>query len=104
MVLPATSGRLPIASAAAIAAPEEMHGREQYFQSVLKAAERLPKEKSERVILPTMTWAAFVHKATELYDAINATTEHELEGWTELGFHDLQWRIELPDGRRQEFR
>jgi hypothetical protein len=80
-----------------LSAPEEMHGREQYLKSVLKVAESLPKDRAELLRIPMLNWAQFLNKGLELYDAINRNTDHEIEGWQELGYQDLQWRLKLPD-------
>lgn len=75
-------------------APEEMHGREAYLRGLLKYAETAAVEQVQQLRLPVLTWAQFLHRGVELFDAINTNSEHALEGWTELGFHTIDWRLD----------
>jgi hypothetical protein len=81
-----------------LTAPEEMHGREAYLQSLLKAAEKLPQERSELLRLPVLTWTEFQNQAMDLMQALAASREHSLEGWAVLGYEQIVFRIPLPDG------
>ncbi len=76
-----------------LVAPEEMHGREAYFKGLLKEAERLPLDRADKLRIPFLAWAQFMHRAQGIYEAINGNHDHALEGWTDLGFHALEFRL-----------
>lgn len=76
-----------------LTAPEDMNGREQYFAKLLKAAAEMPPERSEKLILPSLVWAQFLHRAMDIVAAINADPDHDLEGWLDCGFQMTEFRL-----------
>jgi hypothetical protein len=90
--------RLPgqTGSNARLNGPAELHGREDYLQRVLKQAARLPQDQAENLLLPVLTFHQFSRLAFEEMNTWLSTTDHELEGWDQLGYAVSEWR---PDER-----
>lgn len=76
-----------------LTAPEEWHGCEHYLQTLLKAVPRLAPEESVKLRLPVLTYAEFAQHALVLTEAIRRSSDHALEGWDDLGFHAIEWRV-----------
>jgi hypothetical protein len=77
--------------------PAEQYGMDLYTGQLLKLYERLDERHRELIRFPVMTAAEFGTVAAAVYDAINARTDHELEGWEKCGFVAPQFRW-TPDG------
>lgn len=73
--------------------PAELHGREKYLRALVDENGMLPVEAK----LPFLTWSQFFNKANDAYKAINTDMEHRLEGWAELGFETIDWRLTAGD-------
>ena len=82
--------------------PEELHGREQYLKRLLNYAAKEP-EQAVDVQLPVLTWTEFNRAALDLYAAINQSPDHDIEGWAELNFEVIEWRLshDMPWQSRQ---
>jgi hypothetical protein len=65
--------------------PEELHGRDQYNNTLIKAMSQLPAHRAEQIITPFMDFPVWKQAVAELYERINWRTEHDLEGWQEAG-------------------
>lgn len=73
--------------------PEELHGRKVHADSVLMAMVTLPPDVVAKLALPfvevnTAKWAV-----NEVMERINRRTEHDLEGWLQLGFTTVDMEI-----------
>lgn len=62
-------------------APEQQHGLQKYNDALLVAISQLPIERIEMLQWPLLTMPQFQAIAREIYERINARTEHRLEGW-----------------------
>jgi hypothetical protein len=78
--------------------PAEQYGQDRYAGQLLKLWERLDERHRAAMILPILTPEEFGTAADAVYQAINARTEHALEGWEKLGFTAPQLRF-TPDER-----
>lgn len=78
--------------------PAEQYGQDQYTAQMLKLWERLGDRHKELIRFPLMTAEEFGDVATTVYQAINARTDHGLEGWEKCGFVAPQLRF-TPDDR-----
>ncbi len=78
--------------------PSEQYGADIYTGQMLKLWERLDDRHRQLIRFPIMTSEEFGGVAATVYDAINARTDHGLEGWDALGFVAPQFRF-TPDER-----
>jgi hypothetical protein len=78
--------------------PAEQYGLDKYTEQLLKLWERLDDRHRAAMIRPVLTPEGFGTAAAAVYTAINARTEHALEGWEKLGFTAPQLRF-TPDER-----
>lgn len=62
-------------------APEQQHGLQKHNDALLAAISQLPAERVAMLQWPLLTVQQFQVIAKEIYDRINARTEHRLEGW-----------------------
>ena len=83
-----------------LAAPEDMGAREKYFGGLIKACERGGQgaDRPANLILPFLTWKEFTGAAAGIFAAINAATDHDIEGWGECGFHEAEFRLPMGEG------
>ena len=78
----------------------ELHGRLNYTTKLLDhvatliESGKLTPEHASRLHPPVLVWGKFAPVAFQLFDAINAATQHQLEGWTELGFETIEYHLE----------
>src|SRR5207253_2918355 len=58
----------------------------------------LPPERAALLRKPFLSWTEFTTFAIELYQRINARTDHSLEGWEKSGHTQNEWRLspEMP--------
>jgi hypothetical protein len=73
--------------------PEELHGRDQYNNTLIKAMSQLPAHRAEQIITPFMDFPVWKQAVAELYERINWRTEHDLEGWQEAGLTTSEYRL-----------
>lgn len=73
--------------------PAEQHGQDRYVEQLLKVWERLDAGHRELLRFPIMTAQQFGTAAAAVYAAINARTDHALQGWAECGFVAPQIRF-----------
>jgi hypothetical protein len=78
--------------------PAEQSGLDLYTVQLMKLWERLDERHRAAMIRPVLTPEEFGTAAGAVYDAINARTDHLLEGWEKLGFTAPQLRF-TPDER-----
>jgi hypothetical protein len=78
--------------------PAEQYGQDQYTGQMLKLWDRLDERHREWIRFPVLTAEQFGEIAARVYDAINARTDHALEGWEQCGFVATQMRF-TPDER-----
>lgn len=74
--------------------PEALHGLLTYTESIMKVAERLPRQAALMLQFPLLDYSTqFVNLLLEVYDTINRRTDHELEGWAECGHQVIEYRL-----------
>lgn len=78
--------------------PAEQHGMDIYVRQLLKLWEELDERHRKTIIFPVPTAEQFGDAAEAVYQAINARTDHALEGWEKCGFVAPQLRF-TPDER-----
>ncbi len=78
--------------------PAEQYGLDLYTGQMLKLYDQLDERHREAIRFPMMTPEEFGDVARTVYQAINARTDHGLEGWEKLGFLAPQFRF-TPDER-----
>lgn len=78
--------------------PAEQYGQDLYIGQLMKLWARLDDRHRASMILPVLTPEEFGTAAEAVYAAINARTEHGMEGWEKLGFTAPQLRF-TPDDR-----
>ncbi len=61
--------------------PEQLHGLLKRNDALLKALAHLDPERAAMLRWPMLTIQQFRAIAAEIYDRINARTDHDLEGW-----------------------
>lgn len=66
--------------------PEELHGRERHHDALVSAIVALPRHIAAQLLLPFLEENLAKRIANEVCERINQRTEHELQGWKELGF------------------
>lgn len=78
--------------------PAEQYGQDHYTGQMLKVWENLDDRHRKLIRFPMLTAEEFGELAAGVYQAINARTEHGLEGWEKAGFVAPQFRF-TPDER-----
>lgn len=78
--------------------PAESHGMDIYVGQLMKLWDRLEDRYRAAIIRPVLTFGEFGEAVAAVYAAINARTDHALEGWSALGFTQPQLRF-TPDER-----
>jgi len=78
--------------------PAEQYGEDLYTGQLLKLWEKLDERHRQIIRYPLLTVEEFGEAARAVYHAINARTDHGLEGWEKLGFIAPQFRF-TPDER-----
>lgn len=78
--------------------PAEQYGQDHYTAQMLKVWENLDERHRKLISWPGLTAEEFGKLADVVYHAINARTEHGLEGWEKAGFVAPQFRF-TPDER-----
>jgi hypothetical protein len=78
--------------------PLEQYGTDHYTGQMLKLWDRLDERHRELIRFPILTAEQFGEVAARVYEAINARTDHALQGWEECGFLAPQLRF-TPDER-----
>jgi hypothetical protein len=78
--------------------PAEQYGQDLYIGQLMKLWDRLDERHRAAMVLPVLTAEEFGTAAAAVYAAINARTDHALEGWEALGFTQPQLRF-TPDAR-----
>ncbi len=73
-------------------APAEQRGQDLYVKQMLAVHDRLDERHQELIRWPLLTAAQFGDAAAAVYAAINARTEHELEGWARCNHVVPQFR------------
>lgn len=78
--------------------PAEQYGEDLYTAQMLKLYDRLDDRHRELIEFPILTAEEYADTERAVFDAINARTDHVLEGWEKLGFVAPQFRF-TPDER-----
>lgn len=65
--------------------PEELHGRDQYNNAILRAVQSLSPERAAKLWFPVLEFHEFAGILSEVYDRVDSRTEHDLEGWGASG-------------------
>jgi hypothetical protein len=91
--------------------PAELAGRLAYTVKTLAAitdlvrAGKLSRERAATAQIPLLTWGEFSPVAFAIFEALNASPDHDLEGWSELGFETIEYHLDgcppLPAARLQ---
>jgi hypothetical protein len=76
-------------------APEELHGIQKREEQLLKALTKLSPYHADLIRRHLMTFTEFGNLVMHIYQAINQTTDHDLEAWAECGFTYPVWRSDL---------
>lgn len=79
-------------------APAEQYGLDLYSAQLLRLHERLPEHLQDLIRYPVLTASQFGQIEMATYAAINARTDHALEGWADCGHVVPQIRF-TPDER-----
>lgn len=78
--------------------PAESYGQDIYTAQMLKLYDRLDERHRELIRFPLLTAEEYADIERAVFHAINARTDHALEGWEKLGFVAPQFRF-TPDER-----
>lgn len=78
--LPAQTGLAPAMQ------PENLETLDAYNKSIFKAIEKMEPERAVKLWFPVISWREFMSLLGEIYDRLNARTDHLLEGWEESGY------------------
>jgi len=82
--------------------PEELHGREQYNNQLIRALQALPPERAQMLQFPFLELTKARHLLLDIFSLINNRIDHDLEGWLNAGFTQEEFR--LPTGDRRDSR
>ncbi len=78
-------------------APEELHGIQKRERQLLIAiADHLPPHHAQLIRHQLLSFQEFADLVAAVYRAINARTNHQLEGWRQMGLTRQLWRA-TPD-------
>ena len=86
--LPGAAGRKPEL------APSEHYGISAYLKKWLPIIQQYPPEVQSQFRLPYLDWHRMIGLLEDLYKRINARTDHNLQGWGELGYNILEYCID----------
>ena len=78
-MLPAQTGLSPAMQ------PENLDGLDKYNAAVLKEVLKLSPERAARLWFPVLEFNEFAGLLLEIYERIDARTDHDLEGWGAAG-------------------
>jgi len=92
---------LPAATGKDRTPPEPLTGLDAYDRQLLAAYEMLPLERRHLLQFPVLAWHEFCELALHFYNAIDARTDHDLEGWLQLGHLAHEYRLALDAPWRQ---
>ncbi len=67
-------------------APENAETLDRYDKAVLAAVLKLPEELAVKLWFPVLSFREFGDIVAQVYDRLNARTDHDLEGWEESGY------------------
>ena len=67
-------------------APENADTLDKYDKAVLAAVLKLPEELALKLWFPVLSFREFGDILAQVYDRLNARTDHDLEGWEESGY------------------
>lgn len=70
--------------------PEDWNRKNEYVEWLLR---KVPEEKWHLLLLPILTENQFMEIAVNIKNAINNRTDHNLEGWDQLGFIAHMFRM-----------
>lgn len=73
--------------------PEEIHGREQYNNTLIKAMSQLQAHRAELLQLPFLEFNQWKQIVGEIYERINGRTDHNIEGFEEAGLVTTEYRL-----------
>jgi len=76
--------------------PEELNGMDAYNRQLLKLYTQLPEARRELIKFPVLSWPEFSALLPEIYQLIDARTDHQLEGWERCEFIANRFRL-APD-------
>lgn len=76
-------------------APEELYGIQKREEQLLKALTQLSHYHADLIRRHLMTFTEFGNLVMHIYQAINQTTDHDLEAWAECGFTYPVWRADV---------
>lgn len=77
-------------------APEELERADAYVAKLLKASAAMEPERAAQLIIPRLTWEAFLERLWGKIAAIDADDRHEIEGWQKAKFVIQEFRM-APD-------
>lgn len=72
--------------------PEELDAVRDYTRKLLDEAAGMEPERAAGLQFPVVLYPQFLEFASQKFEAINRDRNHELEGWTKLGFFLKAWR------------
>jgi hypothetical protein len=74
-------------------APEELHGQDKHHNQLCQAMLALPPALRDLVRLPATPLVQAIEFVERVQEAINARTEHDIEGWEQCGFVASEYRV-----------
>lgn len=74
-------------------APEDGDARDRRAANLLLAHAALPADLAPLVQFGYMTWPQWLRVIDAAWERFAAITDHDLEGWDELGFHATEYRL-----------
>lgn len=78
--------------------PEELHGRQKHAIELSNAVAALAlsaPERAAKLLFPFLNYNDSIWALNDIQDRINDRTDHDLEGWVDLGFTTFDYRLEL---------
>jgi hypothetical protein len=79
-------------------APEESDALEANNRLMLAVMDSLPAWRRDEIRTRLMSWDTFLLMAERAWDRISNRTDHDLEGWQQLGFVTTEWRADASLG------
>ncbi len=74
-------------------APEDGEARDRRAAGLLMAQAALPTDLAPLVQFGYLTWSQWLRVIDAAWDRLASVTDHDLEGWDELGFHAAEYRL-----------
>lgn len=76
--------------------PEELAGRERHTDALIRAILAMPPDRQALLRLPFLRLDQAIPLVEAIHDLVNARTEHDLEGWSELLTSEFRLDVNAP--------